>query len=164
METWTTIKDFPGYSVSTEGLVRNLKTGRILKPSSNQYDVLMVGLMRDGVQHKRSVPLLVLDAFTSKPSANFDTPINLNGHRTDNRLDNLVWRPRWYAVEYNRQFIDPYDHPITKPIRESDTGAIYPNSFSVATHFGLLEKDIVLSILNRTVVWITYMRFELVED
>lgn len=136
----------------------------MLKPSSNQYDVCMVGLMDDGVQYKRSVPLLVLDAFMEKPSANFDTPINLNGHRTDNRLENLAWRPRWYAVEYNRQFYKAYEHPITKPIRDPETGLIFPNSFSVATHYGLLERDIVLSILNRTVVWITYTRFELAEE
>jgi len=164
METWATIADFPEYAVSTEGQIRNNSTGRIMKTSSNQYDVLMVGLMRDGVQHKRSVPLLVLNAFTEKPNENFDTPINLNGHRTDNRLDNLVWRPRWYAVLYNRQFAEPYEHPIVTPIRDPESGMIFPNSFSVATHYGLLEKDIVLSILNRTVVWITYQRFELAED
>lgn len=164
METWKTIEDFPDYAVSTGGNIRNKKTGRILKPSSNQYDVLMVGLMRDGVQYKRSVPLLVLDAFMTRPNVHFDTPINLNGHRTDNRLENLLWRPRWYAVQYNRQFDEPYEHPINKPIRDPESGMIFPDSFSVATHYGLLERDIVLSILNRTVVWITYTRFELVED
>lgn len=164
MEKWATIEDFPDYAVSSEGNIRNKNTGRIMRTSSNQYDVLMVGLMRDGKQHKRSVPLLVLNAFMPERSSNFDTPINLNGHRTDNRLENLVWRPRWYAVLYNRQFAEPYEHPIVTPIRDPATGRIFPNSFSVATHYGLLEKDIVLSILNRTVVWITYQRFELAED
>lgn len=164
METWKTIEDFPEYAVSTEGRIRNKNTDRILKPSSNQYDVLMVGLMKDGVQYKRSVPLLVLDAFMMKPNVHFDTPINLNGHRVDNRVENLLWRPRWYAVQYNRQFDEPYEHPITKPIRDPENGMIFPNSFAVATYYGLLERDIVLSILNRTVVWITFTRFELAED
>lgn len=164
METWATIPDFPDYAVSTDGDVRNKKTGRILKTSNNQNDVEMVGLMRGGTQFKRSVPLLVAEAFLEKPTVIFDTPINMNGHRNDNRVANLAWRPRWYAVLFNRQFVEPYDHPINKPIRDVASGLIFPDSFSVATHFGLLEKDIVLSILNRTVVWITYQTFELVED
>ena len=164
METWATIDGFPEYCVSTEGEIKNKKTGRILKQSVNQYETVMVGLMKGGVQFKRSVPLLVANAFMSPAPANFDTPINLNGHRTDNRVANLAWRPRWYAVLYNQQFADPYDHPINKSIRDTETGLIFPDSFSVATHFGLLEKDIVLSILNRTVVWITYQKFELVEE
>lgn len=163
MERWKVIPEFPRYSVSSFGRVRNDKTERILTPQPNQYDVMMVGLMREGVQFKRSVPLLVSDAFLTPAFPHFDTPINLNGHRNDNRVDNLTLRPRWYAVLFNQQFKEPYDEPITKSIRDTDSGAIYPNSFAVATHFGLLEKDVVLSILNNTIVWITYQRFEMAE-
>lgn len=164
MERWTVIPDFPSYSVSSYGRIRTDKTGRILQAVQNQYDVLMVGMMRDGTQYKRSVALLVADAFIPKPAPHFDTPINLNGHRVDCKVSNLAWRPRWYAVLYNKQFNTPYDNPITKPIRDIKTKAVYPNSFAVAVHLGLLEKDVVLSILNRTVVWITYQQFEMVED
>lgn len=163
MEEWVVIPDFPRYSVSSLGLIRNDKTTRILKPVLNQYDVALVGLMRNGRQFKRSVALLVANAFIPKPNPMFDTPINLNGHRIDNRVVNLMWRPRWYAVLYNQQFREPYDQPITKSIRDTESGAIYANSFAVATHLGLLEKDVVLSILNNTIVWITYQRFEMVE-
>ena len=163
MEVWRTIPGFPRYSVSSFGRVRNDKTERILASQANQYDVMMVGLMKEGIQYKRSVPLLVAEAFLTPQFDHFDTPINLNGHRNDNRVNNLVLRPRWYAVLYNKQFKEPYHNPITNAIRDTATGAIFPNSFAVATHFGLLEKDIVLSILNNTIVWITYQRFEMAE-
>ncbi|HMS83587.1 MAG TPA: NUMOD4 domain-containing protein [Nitrospira sp.] len=163
METWVEIPDFPRYSVSDHGNVRNDHTGRILKAVQNQYDVLMVGLMKDGTQFKRSVPLLVARAFIEPEKPHFDTPVNLNGHRMDNHVRNLVWRPRWYAVAYNQQFKEPYEHAIDYPIRDTELGMVFPNSFAVATAYGLLEKDIVLSILNNTIVWLTFQKFEMVE-
>jgi hypothetical protein len=93
----------------------------------------------------------------------FNTPVNLNGDRLDNRAENLMWRPRWYAVLYNNQFEDRYPNPIEVPIREIETGEEFPNSMAAAAYFGLLEREIVLSILNHTWAVPTYQKFELVE-
>ena len=35
-ETWKVIKNFPNYEVSTYGNVKNIKTGKILKPLRNK--------------------------------------------------------------------------------------------------------------------------------
>jgi hypothetical protein len=43
------------------------------------------------------------------------------------------------------------------------TGEISENSFDCAQRYGLLEQDLVLSILNRTYVWPTYQEFGIVE-
>lgn len=162
-ERWMGVPDFPSYSVSTEGRVRNDKTDRILRTAPNQSDTEMVGLMRNNVQFKRSVALLVASAFVEKPRPTFDTPVNVNGHRHDCRAENLVWRPRWYAVLYNRQFREPWATPIVVPVRHLASRKIFPNSFAAAVHFGLLEKDICLSVFNNTYVWVTFDRFEIVE-
>ena len=69
--------------------------------------MVFVGLFRDQEQYKRSVALLVAKAFLKQPSEFFDTPINLNGDRLDNQVINLMWRPRWFAIKYNRQFREP---------------------------------------------------------
>jgi hypothetical protein len=92
----------------------------------------------------------------------FDTPIQLDGDRSNCRADNLMWRPRWYAVQYNRQFDDRYDHPINSPVRERHDRERFPNSLAAACRYGLLEREVVLSILNRTPTWPTYQYFELV--
>lgn len=163
-EIWKPIEHFEGYSVSNLGNVRTDRSGRILVQSFNQYGLCQVGMMKDGKQHHRSVPLLVASAFIDQPLGPFDTPINLDGDRGNNCVDNLVWRPRWFAVRYNQQFKYPWEFPIELPIQNMATGEISPNSFACAKKYGLLEKDLVLSISARTVVWPIYQEFRVVED
>lgn len=163
-EHWKPIEGFDDYSVSNFGRIRKNKTGRILSVSPNQFNVVQVGLMKEGTQYHRSVPLLVAKAFLPVKPGPFDTPINLNGDRLDNHVDNLVWRPRWFAIKYNRQFRYSYDNPINLPIQDKKTGEISTDSFECAKQYGLLEEEIVLAILNRTYVWPTYQEFIVIND
>lgn len=158
-ELWKRINDFPDYEVSSHGRVRTNKTGRILALSVTQYGLVQVGLMREGVQYHRSVPLLVAKAFLPVKPGPFDTPINLDGDRHNNNVDNLVWRPRWFAVRYNQQFRYPYPNPILSPIMDIKTKEVSNNSFECAKRYGLLEQDLVMAIVNRTYVWPTYQEF-----
>jgi len=162
-EVWKPIEHFPGYSVSDHGRIRADKSGRILSLNDNQYGVVQVGLMLNGVQYHRSVPLLVANAFLRRESIPFDTPINLDGNRHNNHVSNLVWRPRWFAIRYNQQFRRPYENPIFAKIIDLKTREISENSIECAKRYGLLERDLVLSILNRTYVWPTYQEFGIVE-
>lgn len=164
-EEWVGIEGFPGYSVNPLGHVRKDSTGRVLHIRLNQYGVPYVGLMREGRRHQcvRSLPRLVATAFVPQPNDVFDTPINLNGDRTDCRVENLMWRPRWYAIYYANQFKERYDNPINAPIVDAETDDEYPNSLAVACVNGLLERDVVLSILNHTLTWPTYQQFVLVD-
>jgi hypothetical protein len=161
-EKWKSIQNFENYSVSDWGRVRSEKSGRILALSQNQFDVVYVGLVRDGKQYHRSVPLLVANAFIPRQFEPYDTPINLSGDRWNNSVSNLVWRPRWFAIKYNQQFKFPYEYPIIYPIEDIKTGEVSQDSFDCARRYGLLEKDLVLSILNRTYVWPTYQQFRVV--
>jgi hypothetical protein len=162
-EKWKKIKGFSDYSVSNYGRIRSEKSGRILALSENQFGVVCVGMMKDGVQCHRSVPLLVAKAFIPHPSEVFDTPINLNGNRDDNQVGNLVWRPRWFAIKYNHQFKEPFEYPIHDKIQNLKTGEIFDNSMEASMYYGLLEQDLVLSILNRTYCWPIYQEFSVIE-
>jgi NUMOD4 motif len=164
VEIWREIQNFEHYSISNLGNVRAEKSGRIMELNQNQFGVVFVGLMRGGMQYHRSVPLLVANAFIPRKFEPYDTPINLNGDRWDNRVENIVWRPRWFAIRYNQQFRNPYMFPILDPVKEIKSGEIHENSFEAAMKYGLLESDLVLSILNHTVVWPTYQEFEIVLD
>lgn len=163
-ENWKQIESFPGYSVSDNGRVRSDKSGSILALSQNQFGLLHVGMVRDGVQYHRSVPLLVAKAFIPPVSGPFDTPINLDGNRHNNRVDNLMWRPRWFAIRYNQQFRYPYENPIETPIVDLKTGEVSNDSFDCAMRYGLLEQDLVLSISNRTYVWPTFQEFGVLDE
>jgi hypothetical protein len=162
-ERWELIDSFPDYEVSNFGDVLSYRTGKILSQSVNQFGLVHVGLVRDKKQYHRSIPLLVANAFLIEPGGAFDTPINLDGDRFNNRVDNLVWRPRWFAIKYNKQFKYPYDQPITLPIVDLKTGEVTANSFECAKKYGLLESEVVYSILNRMYVWPTYQEFAIME-
>lgn len=159
---WMEIAEFPGYSVSSEGRVMNNNTGRVLALQMNQHGVVNAGLMKNGIQHKRSVALLVATAFLPPASSKaFNTPINLDGDKTNNAVENLMWRPRWFAREYHRQF------PIRKPalrstLRDTKTGEVYENSADAAVRNGLLDKEVFTSTINRTFAWPTYQLFQVI--
>lgn len=158
---WKEIEDFPGYSVSNLGRVRNDDTDRILTLQRNQHGVIHVGLVRDGRQYKRSVALLVCQAWLPETIEAFDTPIHLDGDPSNNHIDNLMWRPRWFAMKYQRQFKGPVPS-IREQIQDTGSGYRYNNSMHAATTYGLLDKEIRDSIIHRTYVWPTYQRFRIV--
>ncbi len=160
-ERWEPIENFDEYSVSNFGRVRSNKTERILSVYANQSGLVQVGLMYEGRQKHRSVPLLVARAFIPQPSPPFDTPINLDGDRFNNHVYNLAWRPRWFAIKYNQQFKYPTIEPIDAPLQDMKTGEITDNSIECAKRYGLLERDLVLSCLNNTYVWPTYQQFRI---
>lgn len=159
IEEWKPIDSFPGYSVSNFGRIRSDRFDRILALNQNQSGLVQVGMVRDGKQHHRSVPLLVAKAFMPRHTEPFDTPINLDGNRFNNRVDNLRWRPRWFALKYHRQFVFQHLRTLDVPIIDLETEEIFDNSFECARRYGLLENDIVNGILNDEPVWPTHQRF-----
>jgi hypothetical protein len=167
---WRQIEEFPRYSVSDSGKVRNDATDRIMAMQVNQRGILYVGLVRspDLPQRKRSVALLVAEAFMEPHEPpTFNTVIHLDGNFMNCAVDNLMWRPRWFAVKYHRQF-KPFDttpHPaISSRIQDRRTGVIYRNSMDAAMRCGLLDKEIFTCWLNHTPVWPTYQEFIVLED
>lgn len=162
MELWQDIAEFPMYSVSNRGLIVNNETGRILRLCTNNRGIVYVGLLRKGIQYKRSVTLLVANAFLPHPaSPAFDTPIHLDGDRTNNRYFNLTWRPMWFARKYHVQF--PLSPSVGVPIQELVTGEEFSSSFQATVKYGLLDNDILRSVIKRDAVWPTYQRFALLD-
>lgn len=162
IDDWHPVVGFSGYSVNILGQVVRDSTGRLLVPRYNQYGVPYVGLMREWQQCIRSLPRLVANTFLPRPSQFFDTPIQLDGDPSNCRVDNLMWRPRQYAVNYKRQFEERYPQSINEPVHAVNERERFPNSLAAACRYGLLEREVVLSILHRTPAWPTYQNFELV--
>ena len=158
MENWRPIQDFQNYSVSDEGRVLNVSTGRIMMLSENQRFLVIVGLMRNGMQYKRAVSHLVADAFLSPPKfETFDSIINLDGDRRNNFATNLMWRPRWFALKHQRQFFSRTGTGV--PVFDQDTGEEYATAWEAAIVNGLLVRDVVESAMQGKEVWPTRQRF-----
>lgn len=163
MAEWRQIIEFPDYSVSDTGLIRKDEIGLIMRQTPNTRGIAIVGLRNRGVQYKRSVSVLVADAFiTAARSLEFNTPIHLDGDKFNCDVNNLAWRPRWFALEYARQFvIRPKGYSCK--VQEMKTEEVYENSWEAAITFGLLEREVVFSIMRQTYVVPTYQRFRLYE-
>lgn len=142
---WKEIEEFPEYSVSNTGLVRNDHTTRILNQSFNQQGVVKVGLFDGKKQHTRSVKFLVAVAFVEGRTNVFDTAINLDGDQEHNHARNIAWRPRWFAMRYSRQFDDVGDWYLNRQIYDTETELLYGDMVDAAIEHGILLKDILMS-------------------
>jgi len=162
-ETWKTLDEFPEYAVSSYGNVMNLKTELIKTPSLNQQGIPNVLLIKDQTQYRRSVALLVASMFIPKENERFTTPINLDGNRLNNHYSNLMWRPRWFAVKYHKQFKPGYRPALNQKFEDVETKQQFDNSLEAAVIYGLIDVDIFLAVLNRTYVFPTNQFFQLID-
>lgn len=163
MEEWASLETlgFPGYKLSSDGEVRRERTDKVLKLSANQFGVVRIGLMRreDNRQVTLSLPRLVASMFVPGKSATFNTPINLDGNRDDNRAKNLAWRPRWFAVKFFRQF-EEFKEPLFRTkIYDVETSDEYEDSRKAACKNGLLEEEVMKSVVNGSPCFPTWQIF-----
>lgn len=152
-EEWTSVPDFPEYSISNYGRVRSIRLDRLLAWSPIYYNIPTVGMMRDGVQMRRSVPVLVCRAFIPQPAPHFDTPIHLDGDRTNCRVDNLAWRPRWFAINYHKQFSSPPFPEWDSDIVLLETGEVFSTPAEAARKYGEIEREIFRSTVSERAVF-----------
>lgn len=160
IEQWVEIREFPGYAISNLGRVRNEEDDRFKVVSVNQAGVRHVLLMKNRRQHRRAVAGLVADAFLPRPRYDhFNTLIHLDGDRSNCAVDNLAWRPRWFATRYHRQFQPGALRGFLEPVYDVESGETFPSSWEAALKYGLIDHEIRVATLNRTYVFPTGQRF-----
>lgn len=159
-ERWEKIFDFTDYSVSTYGRIRNDRRGTLVKQSINSRGVAKVGLYRDHIQHTRSVKVIVAETFVEGENEKFDTPVLLDGDPRNNRADNIVWRPRWFAWKYASQF-ELFEKYLDKgPIRDRKSGKVYKNVVDACIENGILVREVMITLVNKTPVFPTWQVFD----
>jgi hypothetical protein len=150
-EQWRPIQEFPRYEISNLGEICNTWTGKVMKFRENGHGVVMVDLTRDDGQYTRSVRSLVAKEFVEGETEIFDTVISKDGDQKNFRVDNLAWRPRWFANEYARQFdVVSKEKQEVGPIID-DNRIRYDTVRDVAMIHGVLMRD-VLDNLNRDLI------------
>lgn len=159
-ELWAQIKEFPNYSISTNGSIRNESRTRLVKTSVTERGVVKVGLVRGGQQSTRSVKVLVAEAFVPGKTEKFDTPIHKDGNQENNNVNNIVWRPRWFAWKYHRQFDRAHNYSKVGPLKDRGSGIVYTNLVEAAIAHGLLFNEIHMSLVNKVPVFPTWQQFE----
>lgn len=146
-EEWKDVLEFPGYSISNTGEVISDKTGKVLSQNVNQQGIPNVGMFIDGKLSRRSVAVLVAEAFLP-PSRfpHFNTPTHLDGDKENNHVENLVWRPRWFAIQYQRQFYDVHVSMHNMPVEIIKTGEIFDHAIDLCVKYGVLLMDVVRAV------------------
>lgn len=92
MENWKKIKDYPSYSVSDMGRVRNDNTGYIKVANyCNQYP--QISLIKNKRLKSRFIHKLVAEAFLEKPDW-AEVLTHIDGDKTNAILTNLKWATR----------------------------------------------------------------------
>lgn len=139
---------YPGYNVSDRGRISkvvDVSGGvRYVPISINQNGHRFVPLrMPNGKLKQRVVNKLVAEAFLPpEPSHIMESVIHLDGNRAHLNVENLAWRPRWFATKFHSQFNKRMDFPEDGPIRDTTEGVVYKNVQHVAHTFGVLMTDV----------------------
>jgi hypothetical protein len=144
-EEWKRIWEFPQYSVSNYGRIRDEHRDRLMATSQTTHGHVKISL-RDrhtGERYTRSVALLVAQNFVERPDALSDAVIVLDGKPENVVAWNLAWRPAWFAWHYAHQF--RCQQPIAFQnlrVRNITRGYVYRSVIEAGVNEGLLFDDI----------------------
>ena len=161
------IEGFSDYTIDIEGTIRRADNGKEIKWSYTLQGAPKVSLMSDDTYKRRtmSVKVLVAKNFNGEPAMEtWDTPICLDGDPHNCHADNLVWRPRFFANLYSRQFAYDYGYYHQDEVMDIQTGKKYVDIYNAAIGNGLLFKDVLESVHNGKPCRCTHQRFQFVTD
>lgn len=90
MDEWKVIIDYPDYEINKYGFVRNLKTLRVLKKSTNAYGYKVLSLYKNKIEHNvrvnRMVAITFIENVDNKPCVN-----HIDGDKGNDYCKNLEW-------------------------------------------------------------------------
>lgn len=160
MERWLSIKGFPSYEVSSEGRVKNSKTGRIMKINKNSKGYDQVCLRKDKQQYTKPIHRLVADTFFDGEHDGYDVN-HIDGNKTNNFIGNLEWCTRKENVQHS--FRTGLKKPSRmKKVRVVETGVVYESIRECARQTGY-DQSLICQYLNGRIRSCSGLHFEIVD-
>lgn len=157
---WELVDEFRNYRVSDHAEFVNIRTGNNVRPSRNQLGHAKITLVNEHKPATRSVAVIVANAFLGPPTPpHFDTPIHLDGQLMNCAADNLMWRPRWFAIKFHKQFYIERFYEYNVHIEDIESGDIFTSVKDVCTTHGLHYVDVIRSYVEETYVPLTLQEF-----
>lgn len=158
------LEEFPDYVIEKDGSIYNSSNGLRRKPSRTRSGAMKITLYKNGVPYTRSLPLLVAQTYLYNdhdPDV-FDTPIHLDNDLSNNHVDNLKWRPRWFAVKYQQQYWNENYRYSEIRVQDVGTGEVYDSVMGPCQRHGLLFVDVMKSCMNGDTVFPTWKKFQFI--
>ena len=118
-ESWKVISEFPIYSVSNIGRIRNDKTGYILQGGYDRDGYRQVTISYNGKQYNRRICRLVAIAFIPNPQN-----LPLVNHKDEDKANDRVENLEWCTVAYNNSY-GKRTQSTRKKVMCVETGKIY---------------------------------------
>lgn len=145
-ERWAPCKDIERYEASSEGNIRNTKSGRIMKKSIDKHGYETVCLHEYGKQYTKKVHRLVAEAFADEDISDRDVT-HRDHDRRNNRLDNLVVRTRQEIVADTYLNGRKQTHKM-RPIQCVETGEVFESIIEASRATGLSRQAISRTVNN----------------
>jgi len=89
-EIYANITGFPKYQISTFGNIKNVRTGRILKPGIDGAGYYKVTLRNNGYSSNKNIHKLVASEFLENPDSK-NCVDHIDRDKTNNHILNLRW-------------------------------------------------------------------------
>ena len=164
-ERWEPIREFPTYEVSDLGRVVNAKTEAYVLPSYTMQGDLKIGFFDGEKQHTRLLKKIVAETFVPREDEQWNTPILLDGQPENCEAINIMWRPRYFAWHYRRQFRSIPEYYRLGYVVEIDNMDVvvdvWEDTLTAGMSNGLLFRDIWQSIHEGKLCFPTGTRFQL---
>ena len=134
MEIWLPIKNFPKYDVSSNGRIKNVITGKILKPGRNPKGYLLITLYKNGKPHIKKIHRLVADAFYDGEHEGLEVN-HIDGDKTNNCIWNLEWCTGSENIKHSYE-LGLRKPPRMKMVKIIETGEIFESMSDCARSIG----------------------------
>jgi hypothetical protein len=119
MKKWATIEGYEQYAVSTEGDVKRISSGKLLKPQTTSKGYCTVRLYNQHGNKSMKVHRLVACAFIENKD-NLPQVNHIDENKTNNRVCNLEWCDNQRNTTYGNT-----KKRISHKVRCIETGVVY---------------------------------------
>ena len=136
IEQWKTIDEFPQYSVSNLGRVKNNKTNRIMVGGFDKNGYKQVTISHNKHQYNRRICRLVAIAFIPNPN-NLPCVNHIDENKQNDKVINLEWCTFQYNNDYGLR-----TQKTRRKVKCVETGIIWDGLRVIERDLGISHSSI----------------------